>query len=241
MILKPFLALLFLTSVYTITSALRLPLKQAGELKGTWERTNGDRTEVALFTDGYCSFTAYEKNGKKFLYTQGGPFEATKGKLTVSLEYNSVEPQLTGTKLTILYNIEKAALITQKDGMVQEWRRIDNGMASLAGNWRIIKRMQDGHLQTIHQTGTRKTVKLLTGTRFQWVAIDPGVKGFYGTGGGVYTFENGSYTEHIGFFSRDSSRVGASLSFIGKLENGDWHHSGKSSKGDPIYEVWSRK
>jgi hypothetical protein len=62
-----------------------------------------------------------------------------------------------------------------------------------------------------------------------------------GTGGGTYTFANGKYTEHIEFFSRDSSRVGAALTFDGKLENGDWHHSGLSSKGDPIYEVWSRK
>jgi hypothetical protein len=62
-----------------------------------------------------------------------------------------------------------------------------------------------------------------------------------GTGGGTYTFKDGKYTENIEFFSRDSSRVGSSLAFDGKLENGDWHHSGLSSKGDPIYEVWSRR
>ena len=26
----------------------------------------------------------------------------------------------------------------------------------------------------------------------------------------------------------------------GQLENRAWHHSGQSSKGDPIYEIWSR-
>ena len=54
-------------------------------------------------------------------------------------------------------------------------------------------------------------------------------------------FENGKYTERIQFFSRDPQRVGASLSFIAELKDGDWHHSGLSSKGDKIYEVWSRK
>jgi hypothetical protein len=32
-----------------------------------------------------------------------------------------------------------------------------------------------------------------------------------------------------------------SLSFNGKLDKNDWYHSGKSSRGDPINEVWSRK
>ena len=56
----------------------------------------------------------------------------------------------------------------------------------------------------------------------------------------MYEFANGKYTEHIEFFSRDSSRVGASLSFVGKLENGEWHHSGLSSTGEKISETWGR-
>ena len=92
----------------------------------------------------------------------------------------------------------------------------------------------------IHQTGPRKTLKILSDSRFQWAAINPATKEFFGTGGGSYTFVDGKYTEHIEFFSRDSSRVGASLIFNGQLINGNWHHSGKSSKGDDIYEVWSR-
>ncbi|MCH5689221.1 hypothetical protein LWM68_36260 [Niabella sp. W65] len=84
----------------------------------------------------------------------------------------------------------------------------------------------------------RRTLKLLTATRFQWAAINVETGEFSGTGGGTYTFKDGKYTEHIEFFSRDSSRVGMSLTFDGRLEGGNWIHSGKSSKGDPIYEVW---
>ncbi len=40
--------------------------------------------------------------------------------------------------------------------------------------------------------------------------------------------------------TRDSSRVGASLSFDGTLNNGEWYHCGLSSKGDSTYEVWLR-
>jgi hypothetical protein len=89
--------------------------------------------------------------------------------------------------------------------------------------------------------GARKTIKILSGTRFQWAAINSETGDFFGTGGGFYTFENGKYTEHIEFFSRDATRVGASLSFNGELKEGNWHHSGLSSKGDRIYEIWSRK
>jgi hypothetical protein len=51
---------------------------------------------------------------------------------------------------------------------------------------------------------------------------------------------NGVYTEVIEFFSRDASRVGAKLEFQGSVRDGDWHHLGLSSRGDPIYEIWSR-
>src|SRR5690554_5792392 len=100
--------------------------------------------------------------------------------------------------------------------------------------------MQGDKLVEIHQKGTRKTLKLLTATHFQWFAIDPGKNEFYGTGGGTYSFENGKYTENIEFFSRDNSRVGAALSFDDRIEDDKWIHTGLSSKGDPIHEVWEK-
>jgi hypothetical protein len=82
-------------------------------------------------------------------------------------------------------------------------------------------------------------MKILSGTRFQWIAYNTETGQFRGTGGGTYTTIDGKYTENIEFFSRDDSRVGASLGFNFELKNGDWHHSGFSSKGTPLYEVWS--
>jgi hypothetical protein len=89
--------------------------------------------------------------------------------------------------------------------------------------------------------GARKTIKILSASRFQWVALNSETGEFFGTGGGTYTFKDGKYIEQIEFFSRDASRVGASLSFTADLKDGDWHHAGLSSKGDRIYEIWSRK
>ncbi len=57
--------------------------------------------------------------------------------------------------------------------------------------------------------------------------------------GGAYTIIDGKYTEHIECFFRDNSRVGASLEFDFELIDGKWYHSGFSSKGAPLHEVWS--
>ncbi|MBT8309198.1 MAG: membrane or secreted protein, partial [Flavobacteriaceae bacterium] len=84
-----------------------------------------------------------------------------------------------------------------------------------------------------------KTMKILSGTRFQWIAYNTETKEFKGSGGGTYTTIDGKYTENIEFFSRDDSKAGLRLTFDYKLIDGHWHHSGLSSKGAPIHEIWS--
>lgn len=190
--------------------------------------------------DGYCTHTTYEKASKRFLQTRGGTYTLQNDRLLVAYEFDTQNPAPIGQTVPYTASVQNGRLTVNLNGAVESWKRLDDGQAPLAGLWQITARKQDGELQAIHQTGTRKTVKILTGSRFQWAAIDPGTKQFMGTGGGTYTFAGGKYTEQIEFFSRDSSRVGRSLTFDGRLENGQWHHSGLSSRGEAIYEVWSR-
>jgi hypothetical protein len=127
------------------------------------------------------------------------------------------------------------------EGGDRAFTRLDNGGPGLlSGAWLITGRMQNNELQKI-TPGARRTMKIMSGTRFQWIAYNVDTKEFFGTGGGTYLTENGKYTENIEFFSRDSSRVGMSLHFDFAIENGDWRHKGKSSKGDPIDEVWTQR
>jgi hypothetical protein len=102
-------------------------------------------------------------------------------------------------------------------------------------------RKRDGKIQTRSTDGPRKTMKILSGKRFQWIAYNTATGDFFGTGGGSYTTVNGKYTENIEFFSRDNSRVGAALGFDYELIDENWHHSGFSSKGAPLYEIWSQR
>lgn len=209
-------------------------------LKGAWVFQNGEEEGVMLFIDGYHTHTIYSKTGKKFILTRGGSYLAADDHLKIVYEFDTKDKEQTGQTIVYKYSVGNDQLSVTMNGKNEVYKRIDNGSAPLAGLWHITGRMQDGKLSPIHRTGTRKTLKILSGNRFQWAAIDPGTKQFSGTGGGTYSFSDGKYTERIEFFSRDSSRVGASLTFDGKLENGDWHHSGSSSKGDPIYEVWGK-
>jgi hypothetical protein len=212
----------------------------ADQLRGSWLHQSGNDEHLLLFVDNYSSHTIYSKAGKKFIETRGGNYNINGNKLNITYEFDTKDKEQTGKSLTYDFSIKNDELTVAMNGKKSVFKRIDDGSAPLTGVWHITGRLQEGKVVPIHRTGTRKTLKILSGTRFQWAAIDPGTNQFHGTGGGNYAFANGKYTEHIEFFSRDSSRVGASLSFDGKLENGEWHHSGLSSRGDKIYEIWSR-
>jgi hypothetical protein len=212
----------------------------AESLTGSWLYDDGIEQRLLVFIDGYNTYTVYNVSAKKFIETSGGPFTVGKDAITITTEFDTKDARRIGTMQTKRFASGNNQLTFEEGGRKITFLKKDDGQTALSGLWQITGRMQNGKVAPIHRTGTRKTIKILSGTRFQWAAIDPGSKQFYGTGGGTYEFANGRYTEHIEFFSRDSSRVGSSLSFDGKLENGDWHHSGLSSKGDKIYEVWSR-
>jgi hypothetical protein len=210
------------------------------ELTGAWMHERNNEEQLLLFVDGYTTHTVYSKAGKKFRETRGGTYRISSNQLHVTLELDTANNEQTSSSLTYHFLVNGDELTIDANGKKVTYKKIDDGVAPLTGVWHITAQMREGKVVPIHRTGTRKTLKILSGTRFQWTAIDPGTKEFFGTGGGVYEFLNEKYTEEIEFFSRDGSRVGALLSFDGKLENGEWHHSGVSSKGEAIYEIWSR-
>ncbi|HYF30866.1 MAG TPA: hypothetical protein VD993_07090 [Chitinophagaceae bacterium] len=212
---------------------------QTDPIAGAWQMEDGTNTFTWIFIDGYAVGSVYDKTNKRFVSTSGGPYQLKDGQLTVHAEFNTQDSTKVGQQLVVPVTISNNEFVMNFSNHKLTYKRLDNGTGALAGNWRISGRMQDGKIVE-SRPGPRKTLKLLSGTRFQWVAINPEVKGFYGTGGGTYTFTNGKYTENIEFFSRDNSRVGASLTFDGKIEDGAWHHSGLSSRGEPLNEIWKR-
>jgi hypothetical protein len=209
-------------------------------LNGAWEIKDGNTLHVAIIQDNYFMVSIYNKADKKFLDTFGGTCKVSNKMLSGKIQFTANDKEKFNHSFSYPVSLQNNKLTVTQEGNKQVWTRIDKGEGALAGNWRISQREQDGKMGPI-SLGMRRTLKLLSGTRFQWAAINIETGEFSGTGGGTYTFKDGKYTENIEFFSRDDSRVGASLSFDGKVdEKKDWHHSGLSSKGDKIYEVWTR-
>jgi len=211
-------------------------------LQGAWtcSETNDLGEEITITTiviDGYLAETFYNKKTNAFIKTFGGSWTLKDSVFSLTQEFSSSDSLSVGKTRDLIFNL-KGDTISFK-GSDKVWTRIDDGQnGELNGAWLISGRERDGSM-IIRSPGDRKTMKILSGSRFQWIAYNTATGKFYGTGGGTYTAENGSYTESIEFFSRDNNRVGANLSFQYEVKENEWHHRGLSSKGKPIYEIWS--
>ena len=210
---------------------------------GAWESisTNekGDKIKtVVTFAEGYQVMTSYEAKTGKFISTNGGSWKLEGDTVTEKIEFDSSNTDLVGTEVSfkVFNNGSEMGIV----GAKETFKRIDNGTpGKLQGAWLMSGRVRDGKEQMRDTSGPRKTMKVLSGTRFQWIAYNTATKQFLGTGGGTYTTVNGKYTENIEFFSRDDSKAGLSLAFDFTLKEGAWNHKGFSSKGDAMHEIWS--
>ena len=218
-------------------------------LEGAWEveTVNGEALPhrgVFLMQQPYAFYTEFDVDSKTFVGSRGGSLEIMANKLFFKNEFSTWSPEDVGVSYEITASL-KANSVTfefQVDGQdnVMVLKRIDRGESDLAGSWRITDRMRNGEMTAMRQ-GARKTIKMITGTRFQWAAFNPETKQFSGTGGGTVTLEDGKYTEHIEFFSRNAERVGANLTFNYSVSGDKWDHSGKSSSGNSIREIWTKQ
>lgn len=210
---------------------------------GAWESyttsENGDKLKnVVIFADGYQVQSSYDATTGKFIRTNGGRWKLEGDIMTEKVEFNTDNPEMVGKEVSFEVVISENTIEVPDTGM--KLKRIDDGTpGKLQGAWLMSGRIRNGETQTRDVNRPRKTMKILSGTRFQWIAYNTETKKFMGTGGGTYTTENGKYTENIEFFSRDDSRSGMSLEFNYEIIDGKWHHSGFSSKGDPMHEIWS--
>jgi hypothetical protein len=226
--------------VFTLLFACTLSF---GQLKltdyvGAWE-SGTEIKKVKIVTNEFFSTAVYKDH--EFVGTLGGRWKLEGNMLIETLEFNTIKPGAIGTQAKSQVQIQNQIMSVGTEAGKEIWKMVDNGNpGQLAGAWLITGRVTNGNLNKM-TPGARRTMKILSGTRFQWIAYNVDTKEFFGTGGGTYTTENGKYTENILFFSRDNNRVGASLQFDFSIEDGNWRHKGLSSKGEPIDEVWTKR
>jgi len=241
--MRPTLLLLFISLLFN--AGVQAQEASGKELLGAWESTfldgQGRQSKLTMIiANDYMSMLAFHPESGEFIATLGGSWRADTKDFEITYEWDSSDSTQVGETQKMPYSLTGSILIFNRDKV---WTRVDdNSPGALAGAWEIIGRKRNGVMQDLssRREGPRKTMKILSGSRFQWIAFDLEKKQFRATGGGSYTTnEDGLYVEKIECFSRDASRVGRSLSFDFQLFKGDWIHKGLSSKGDPVHEVWS--
>ena len=212
---------------------------------GAWERNHvseqGEELKsVVIFSDGFQSISTYEAQTGKFIYSNGGTWELSGDTMTEKVEFDTNDSSRVGSEVNFKVIISDSTMAIV--GSEMKFKRVDNGKpGKLEGPWLMSARIREEKKQSRDTSKPRKTMKILSGTRFQWIAYNTETKKFMGTGGGTYTTKDGKYSENIEFFSRDNSKAGLSLKFDYELLDGKWHHKGFSSKGDPIHEIWSKR
>lgn len=221
----------------------------ANALEGAWEVESIndqklDHRGVFLIQAPYAFYTEFDIDSKNFVGSRGGMIEIIANKINYTNEFDTWDADDIGNTYAMVGylkgNSVELEIGSGDQSMKIKLKRIDNGSGDLAGAWRITDRMRNGEM-TAMRLGARKTIKMITGSRFQWAAFNPETKQFSGTGGGTVVVKDGKYNEHIEFFSRNPDRVGADLSFDYKVDGSKWDHSGLSSTGNPIREIWTKQ
>ncbi|MGF1558547.1 MAG: hypothetical protein ACFCUL_05595 [Flavobacteriaceae bacterium] len=188
----------------------------------------------------YLIYSVYSNKPAEFIKTQGGYYTVQDGAIKVDLEFNSNFEHDGVRQLLISFSSENDKLTLQTD-VPRIFSRIEKVAQDLDGQWLFATRGPDEGQERRGDENPRKTLKFLIDGRFQWIAYHTETFDFSGTGGGTYTAKDGVYTEQIEYFSRDNTRVGALLNFNYEVKGTDWHHTGKNSKGEPLYEIWAKR
>ena len=220
-------------------------LLSAQDMEGAWqliyldEKPVKDTVTIKIYQDGYFAFASWDAKTNEFISAGGGEFYIESG-YSEKYDFYTEDSSMVGREITFegFHRYDGLVLAEIGGGVEKAWKRISTNKNDLSGLWVFTGRQRDGEMQR-STPGARRTVKILSGDRFQWIAFNSETGEFFGSGGGTYSAENGKYTENLEFFSRDNNRAGASLPFDYTLNEKEWHHTGKSSKGDPVYEIWS--
>jgi hypothetical protein len=218
-----------------------IPGKMAGSLTGAWGYGNAENRTVMICTGNVFAVAQYDVPGKKLLHSYGGTWQVQGDKLLRKIEWDSRDSSQVGKEwnqqLTIAGNTLAIA------GSSEKWERLDDGNpGKLAGAW-IITGNYNGDKASKRGSPfyPRRTMKVLSGKYFHWIAYNVASKQFLNAGGGSYTTDNGKYTENIDFFTKTPASIGKSLVFDYSFDNGDWRHKGEKSTGGALDECWTRR
>ena len=150
-----------------------------GAWEGYHESEKGVKIKtVVTFAEGYQVMTKYEANSGKFITTNGGSWKLSGNTMTEKIEFDSSNPERVGTEVSFKVSITNSEMAIVGSDM--KLKKIDNGTpGKLQGAWLMSGRIRDGKKQMRDTSGPRKTMKVLSGTRFQWIAYNTKTKNLW--------------------------------------------------------------
>ena len=228
-------------AVITAFTSINKPTVDTKDLKGAWEYGPAEKRTVMINTDKVFSVAVYDLPGKKFISSYGGTWHVEGNKLIQKIEWNNLDAQQVGKEVTtdITLSGKKLSIIASKEN----WMKVDDGKTDdLTGAWVITGNyVNDKVTKRPSPFVPRRTMKVIAGGRFHWIAYNIEAKQFINAGGGAYTAKDGKYTEQIEFFTKTPESVGKSLAFQYSFVDGDWRHRGEKSTGGPLDECWTKR
>jgi len=153
---------------------------QAQSVIGAWERYHTSETgeelrSVVIFTEGYQVLTTYHAKTGKFIHSNGGSWKLEGDIMTEKVEFHTDNAERVGTEVSFEVVVTDTTLGIA--GSDIQLKRIDHGTpGALQGAWLMSGRVRDGKTQSRDTTRPRKTMKILSGTRFQWIAYNTETK-----------------------------------------------------------------
>ncbi len=231
----------FGTAAIILLSSLKTIKIDTKDIVGAWGYGPLEKKTVMINTDKVFSVATYNVPGKKFISSYGGTWRVDGNKLIKKIEWNSMDTSEVGKEIIDDIQITTGKLVTKQTS--ETWSRLDDGKpGELMGAWIITGNfINDTASKRANPFFPRRTMKVLSGKYFHWIAYNVATKAFMNAGGGTYTTANGKYTENIEFFTKTPESVGKSLAFDYSFVNGNWRHKGQKSTGGAMDECWSRR
>lgn len=222
-------------------SAFNLLAIDSKDIIGAWEYGTPENKTVMINTERVFSVATYNLTGKKFISSYGGLWRIENNRLIKKIEWNSIDSTQVGKE--IAEDVEMSRDILFIKSKKETWKRLDNGKpGALMGAWVITGNYRnDSVFKRANPFFPRRTMKVLSGRYFHWIAYNINTRSFTNAGGGTYTTDNGKYTENIEFFTKTAESVGKNLVFDYSFVNGDWRHKGEKSTGGAMDECWSKR
>lgn len=232
---KTFVASLVITILLT---SFTNPIEPK-DIIGAWGYGNPENRTVMINTEKVFSVATYDLPGKKLISSYGGVWRIDGNSLVKKIEWHSKDSAQVGKEFKEPIEIKGGKLINKDE----TWTRLDDGKpGALMGAWVITGNYRnDSVSKRASPFYPRRTMKVLSGKYFHWIAYNVVTKSFMNAGGGTYTTENGKYTENIEFFTKTPESVGKKLTFDYSFVNGDWRHKGEKSTGGAMDECWTKR